>query len=387
MNTIKTSAVRGVKCNRRSKEMGQAKSKNGQLNKVRHDYLRYANCWEDADVLLEALRVKPSDQVLSIGSAGDNSFSLLLNRPERVVAVDINAVQLELIRLKKAAIQCLNHEDFLRFVGFAPCNDRRQLWVEVRKALSVSQQQFWVARFKSIESGLIDSGKFEGYFNLFSRRIMPLVHSKEICEQLFSPKSEADQRDFFDQIWNRPRWRGFFRLFFSKQLMGFLGRDPVFLKEVQVPVSTFILNQSAEHLQRAGCQNNYFLKKILLGAFGDQLPHYARKVNYEQIKEQLDRLHIVEGLAEDAFKKFGAFDAFNLSNIFEYMSLPVFKEVSQQLVSHGNPQARYAYWNLMVPRQMALIHSSLHDDTRRSERLRNQDMGFFYKGVICEQKV
>jgi S-adenosylmethionine-diacylglycerol 3-amino-3-carboxypropyl transferase len=49
-----------------------------QLQKVRHDYLRYANCWEDADILLAGLDIKTGDLVLSIGSAGDNSFSLLV---------------------------------------------------------------------------------------------------------------------------------------------------------------------------------------------------------------------------------------------------------------------------------------------------------------------
>ena len=63
-----------------------------QLNEVRHDYIRYANCWEDADVLIEGLKVQPGDRVLSIGSAGDNSFSLLVNDPELLVAFDINPI-------------------------------------------------------------------------------------------------------------------------------------------------------------------------------------------------------------------------------------------------------------------------------------------------------
>ena len=41
------------------------------------DLIRYANCWEDADVLLDALQPKPGDRILSIASAGDNSLSLL----------------------------------------------------------------------------------------------------------------------------------------------------------------------------------------------------------------------------------------------------------------------------------------------------------------------
>ena len=37
------------------------------------DFVRYANCWEDADVLCEALRARPGIRALSIASAGDNA--------------------------------------------------------------------------------------------------------------------------------------------------------------------------------------------------------------------------------------------------------------------------------------------------------------------------
>ena len=42
--------------------------------------LRYAQCWEDADVLLAALEIQPGDRCLSIASAGDNTLSMLTDR-------------------------------------------------------------------------------------------------------------------------------------------------------------------------------------------------------------------------------------------------------------------------------------------------------------------
>ena len=91
-----------------------------QLKNVKHDYIRYANCWEDPDVLLEALDVQENDKVLSIGSAGDNSFSLLSKNPKLVVAVDINPIQLNLIELKKAVFSSNN-----RFTRFLVCTNGR----------------------------------------------------------------------------------------------------------------------------------------------------------------------------------------------------------------------------------------------------------------------
>ena len=40
--------------------------------------IRYANCWEDASVLLQALNIGPGKRYISIASGGDNTFSLLL---------------------------------------------------------------------------------------------------------------------------------------------------------------------------------------------------------------------------------------------------------------------------------------------------------------------
>ena len=45
--------------------------------------LRYAQCWEDADVLLAALEPRPEHSVLSIASAGDNTLSLLASGAHR----------------------------------------------------------------------------------------------------------------------------------------------------------------------------------------------------------------------------------------------------------------------------------------------------------------
>ena len=54
------------------------------------DFIRYANCWEDADVLTQALALHaPQGRVLSIGSAGDNVLALLTLAPKQIVAIDL----------------------------------------------------------------------------------------------------------------------------------------------------------------------------------------------------------------------------------------------------------------------------------------------------------
>ena len=88
--------------------------------------IRYANCWEDADILLKGMDPKAGDRILSIGSGGDNSLALLSRNPECVVAVDISEPQLHLIALKKAAVKHLDYEAFLGFLGFKPMQKTRR---------------------------------------------------------------------------------------------------------------------------------------------------------------------------------------------------------------------------------------------------------------------
>lgn len=356
------------------------------LEKVNHDYIRYANCWEDADVLLEALSINSGDRVLSIGSAGDNSFSLLVDAPELVVAVDINPIQLQLIQLKKAAIKALDHWSFLQFMGFVECSKRLNLFGEVARHLLPEEQKFWANRKEEIKKGIIFSGKFERYFKTFHHKVLPFIHSPEKVDQLFARKTSKEQTTFFQQEWNTWRWRLLFKVFFSKFMMGRLGRDPQFLKEVKVPVSSFILDQAANHLSSTACQDNYFLQFILTGRFNHYLPHYAREENFNVIKEKIDQLIVFNGLAEDSFKNFGQFDKFNLSNIFEYMNQNLFKTVSQNLIDNGKSGARYAYWNLMVPRSMGQFSHQLITNEANVSSLNQKDKGFFYSNINLETK-
>ncbi|MCR9173824.1 MAG: BtaA family protein [bacterium] len=357
-----------------------------QLNNVQHDYIRYANCWEDADVLLEGLNITSGDRVLSIGSAGDNSFSLLSKGPEIVVAVDINAIQLHLIELKKAAFATLEYEEFLEFLGFAASTRRIQLFEKVKTALSDELQVFWSSREQEITDGIIFQGKFERYFRLFRRRILPLVHTKKRVNRLFEGKTAEEQAAFFHKKWNNRRWRLLFKLFFSKFVMGRFGRDPAFLKEVDVVVSEFILGQAAAHLSHINAQNNYFLHFIMKGEFGDFLPHYARKENFEKIKSNLDSLLVFNGLAEQAFEEYQNFSKFNLSNIFEYMPMDLFEQVAQNIVDNSSSNARIAYWNLMVPRKIHKMISGVESESELTKSLIQKDNGFFYMGLQIDKK-
>ncbi len=363
-------------------------TKQDLTKRVNFDLIRYANCWEDADILLAGLSPASGSKVLSIGSAGDNSFSFLVTDPELVVAVDINPTQLFLIELKKVCIQNLEWEETLAFLGFLPSENRLQCFHSLKSQLGSATRAYWESNLALIAGGVIHQGKFEKYFQLFSGRILPWIHSRRVVDALFKHKTAEEQAYFYQNKWNTWRWRLLFRIFFSKYVMGKYGRDPEFQKQVQGSVSKFIFEKAAAHLASVAAQDNYILRYTLTGSFDGLLPHYLRKAHYALIRENVRRLYLKEGFAQAAIGHYGKFHCMNLSDIFEYMDAALFRETARTLVDGTEKDGRLGYWNLMVPRRISqILPESVEYMQTNAESLTAIDKGFFYKGFMIDKVV
>ena len=83
-------------------------------------------------------------------------------------------------------------------------------------------------------------GKFERYFRLFHRRLLPFVHSRRTVAAVFEPRSQEERERFLHDRWNNLRWRWLLKAFFSRRAMGALGRDPAFFDQVEGSVSDHV---------------------------------------------------------------------------------------------------------------------------------------------------
>ena len=108
------------------------------------DRIRYSQCWEDADVLLEALAIRPGDTCLSIASAGDNVLAMAGAGAGRVLAVDLNPAQLACLELRMAAFRSLDHGEFLALAGQTHSHDRGTLYQRCREHLSPAARSFFI---------------------------------------------------------------------------------------------------------------------------------------------------------------------------------------------------------------------------------------------------
>lgn len=361
-------------------------------NKAAFTGIRYAQCWEDADILLEGLDVKPGDICLSIASAGDNALAMLTKDPARVVAVDLSAAQLACLDLRCAAYRALDHDAFLELYGARPSVRRAQLYETSRPQLRDPQStEFWDDRRAALTAqGFGALGKFERYFRIFTRWILPLVHSRADVAELMRAKTSDERKAFFDDKWNSSRWRLLFGVFFSKTVMGALGRDPRFFDYVEGDLKTHLMGRVRHAAVDLDPSTNSYLHWILNGQFNGALPVSLRRENYDTIRARIDRIEWHEAAMEDAIDdlaRAGARPArYNLSDIFEYMSAENTATLLAKLAANGTKGGRLAYWNMMVPRSRpdSLAHT-LKPLDRLSKDLFLKDKAFFYRAFVVEE--
>ncbi len=352
--------------------------------------IRYAQCWEDADILMEGLAIRSGDTCLSIASAGDNSLAMLACGAGRVVALDLNPAQLACLELRVAAYRELSHPELLELIGSRPSVRRGDLYRRCRSQLGSATRAFWDAHSADIETGIGGAGKFERYFALFRQRIMPLVHSRSTIERLLLGGTPAEREQFYRAEWDTWRWQLLFRIFFSRFVMGRLGRDPSFFRYVEGSVAERILARTCHALTLLNPADNPYLQWILTGRHTTALPFALRPENFEAIRANLDRLEWHCLPLEEFLEQEGAdsIDRFNLSDIFEYMSEDNHQRLLERLIRAGRSGGRLAYWNMLAPRSrpesMAGVLHSLEPEARW---LFQQDKAFFYSAFILEEIV
>lgn len=349
------------------------------------EFIRYGNVWEDADVLCEALApVAANRPLLSIASAGDNALALLTLDPSEVVAVDLSRAQLACLELRIAALRQLDHPSLLAFVGVSPAYNRVATYRLLRGDLPLHAREFWDGLEPVIARGIIRTGRFESYFATFRRWVLPLAISRRNVERLLAAGDLEEQRRVY-QAMDTWRWRALFGLFFSRAVMGRLGRDPEFFREVDGPVSARILERTRHALTEIPTASNPYFTAIMTGAFTPAaLPRYLRAEHHEAIAGRLDRMRLMVGRVEEADA--GPFAGANLSDVFEYMDPVEHARVYGTLLAKMIAGGRLVYWNLLADRARPEDHAGIvRPLPELAHQLHQRDRAWFYERVHVDE--
>jgi S-adenosylmethionine-diacylglycerol 3-amino-3-carboxypropyl transferase len=174
--------------------------------------------------------------------------------------------------------------------------------------------------------------------------------------------------------------------------MGRLGRDPEFFRYVDGSIADQIQQRTQYALTVLPTDSNPYLRYLATGNYSSPvaLPRYLRREHFESIREGLDRLTLFEGPIGQAAETHAGdgWDAFNLSDIFEYVSESSASKLYGRLLRHANPSARLAYWNAFVPRRCPKEfrnHVRPLDDLSKSCFTRDQ--AFFYNHFQVDEVI
>lgn len=355
--------------------------------KARFDHIRYAQLWEDADVLCAALPQEPGADLVSICSAGDNALAMLTLDPARVVVVDLSPAQIACLHLRIGAFRALDHSGFVELMGARASDRRAELLALAIRDADPETIAFWRAQLPQVVAyGAGGVGKFERYFRIFRTRLLPLVHSRRTIDDIFVARPPEARAAFLHDRFETWRWRLLLNVFFSRFVMGRMGRDAAFFDHVDGSVAAHVTRRIRHAAIDMDPAQNPYLHWIMKGTHGDALPMTWRPEHFNTIRNRLDRLDIRPGSLEAAVGTGERFDGFNLSDIFEYMSPPVFAQVYGDILSAAKPGARLVYWNMMAPRRVPDEHAHRVETlTDREATLKARDKAFFYSDFVIEQ--
>ena len=377
-------------------------------NKVDFSLIRYSQCWEDTEILLESLDISEKDVCFGILSAGDNVFSMLAKNPQKIVALDISFPQIALAKLKREVFKSFSYEEMLKFMGIKSSSERIGMYEKIRSNLEESVKNYWDFNKEAIENGIVHIGKFEKFFKIFRKRILPFVHNKKRIGKLLEKKSRQERTGYYNSHWNNFRWKLMFKLFFSKYIVGKLGRDKEFFRYAEKNISEEMKERSRYALCELDSYENPYIYYIMTGNYRlDCLPYFFREENFENIKKNLHKLEIVQNSVEEYLDGIDfKINKFNLSDIFEYMSLENYSKLMGKIYDNAENNALLAYWNLIVERnsekldykktdsEIAVNGKEKNVDGKKFERMKEldsrlhkRDMTFFYTDFVVEKVI
>lgn len=351
----------------------------------------FSTSWEDPAMDLEAFKIRQDqDVILSITSGGDKILCLLVERPKKIIALDMSSTQTALLELKMAGIRGLDHGAYLELLGVRPSKRIRELYASVRGLLSPEGAGYWDTYQRILEKGVLTQGRFEKYFSLF-RLFLKWLEGNRRIRTFFTFDRLEDQRDFYFREWNSTPWKLFFKVFFSRPVLGALGLDKEFFKYVEEKDFARNFYAKAQHaFTDLPLRTNYFMAQILLGRYlnEEEVPAYLKKENFEILRENLSRIEIRLDEAERFFSTLpdNCIDKFDFTNIFEWIDEATFERMLREAVRVATPGAVMTYRNTLVPRSHppSLDHV-IESDRALAKRLHFEDRSFFYSNFVVER--
>jgi S-adenosylmethionine-diacylglycerol 3-amino-3-carboxypropyl transferase len=339
--------------------------------------LVYAQIWEDPVVDMEALELGPDKRLITIASGGCNIMSYLTADPGEIMAVDLNAHHVALVRLKLAGAQRLPHyQSFFRFFGEATDATNPALYDQyLRDAVDAETRAYWDKR----------DWLFRRRVSLFARDIYAhgllgrFITAGHLVARLLGlrlgivttlPDMDA-QRAWFDKE-VAPLFDSWLvkRLSNMKATLFGLGIPPAQYDALASDADGDIVAVLKQRLERLICgtpmTENYFAHRAFArryaGGDAGPLPPYLQSANFQAVRRNASRVSVenvsfTERLAREPE---GSLDAYVLLDAQDWMSDAQLNDLWDAITRTARPGARVIFRTAASP---SLLPGRVRDET------------------------
>ncbi len=371
----------------------------------------YPQIWEDPDVDMQALQLKPTSRMIAIASGGCNVMSYLTADPAEITAVDLNRAHVALGRLKLLAAQRLpNYDTFYRFFGEADEKANIATYERfLRNELDEDSRAYWEGR------DLAGWGRKR--ITLFSRDLYHhgllgyCIGAGHLIARLYGidPKhmvrarSLDEQRSFFDTA---------LAPLFDKRLVRWATSKKMSLYGLGIPPAQYdaLVSASAEgnmsdvlrgRLEKLACdfsiKDNYFAWQAFgrgyapreEGTTGESgpLPPYLKREHFEAIRDRAGRVRVLNRNFTEHLhsREDDSLDAYVLLDAQDWMTDAQLNVLWSEITRTARPGARVVFRTAAEP---TLLPGRVADETlnqwtyeeEESLRLGSQDRSSIYGG-------
>jgi S-adenosylmethionine-diacylglycerol 3-amino-3-carboxypropyl transferase len=350
--------------------------------------ISYSSCNEDSRSELKALHLGAGKRVFCITAGGGRVLNLLHDRPQEIVAVDVNPTQNHLLELKIAAMRALAYEPYLAFLGVRPARDRLKLYQNLRPDLSDAARAFFDASPQIVQRGALFQGSLERFL-VHVARVTHIVRPIWI-NRLFKFDDIAKQRHFLDG-WNTRAWRFVGETLCRRSFLETFSRDPGFWRFVppEVPLHKRIFDLMHRYLCNHLARDSHLLQLVFFARYiyEPAMPIYLLPGSYERIREALKttRITIVTAPAAAALADIpdATFDGYSIADVSSYLSETDFGTLMDEIMRTARAEARLCSRGIFVHRPLPPDHlHHVRRDHNLERRLSFDDLAMVHEFLV-----
>lgn len=345
--------------------------------------LSYSFGNEDWNTEQQALNIKPGDRAVCITASGDRPLHLLLDDCKEVISLDANPIQNYLLSLKMAAINHLDYDRYISFLGAVPDAYRNECLESLSPAMCSESSQYWSENQHIISKGIL----YQGSVELRVKRAAALMQllRRDKVQRLFEMDNLEHQQAFVKQEWDRFLWRKAVEIALSPMCSRIFLQDPGLYRNVDPSINagSYIYQRINDGLMRCLARKNAFLSLFLKGEVNKEaFPPYLTEQGFKIMKTRLGRIkyETADLISYLETAPENSFDVYSLSDVASYINADDFKRLINAVHRTAKPGARFSIREFMsrhsIPKPLQSIFKR---DTALENQLEKEDRCFVYR--------